>query len=137
MVIGIANEFEGADFGDKRLGKRLIKISDGFVRNSEKSIPESFESWAEVKGAYRFTSNPKVSRQEILNSHISKTEERVKEHETILAAQDKTSLNFSSHKKTGGLGYLDQVTASGIILHTTLATTEQGNHWEYSHNRAG
>ena len=125
-MVGIGDEFEGADFGDKRLGKRLEKIARGFVRNSEKSIPESFNSWAEVKATYRFTSNPKVTREEILRSHLDKTIERVKEHETILAVQDTTSLNFTDHKNTKGLGYLDQKTASGIILHTTLAVTEQG-----------
>jgi len=121
-VIGISDEFEGSEFGDKRLNR----ISEAFVKNSEKSIPESFEGWSEVKSAYRFMSNPKITREEILRSYTSKTVERVKEHDIILAVQDTTSLDFTSNKKTSRLGYLDQMTASEIIMHTTLATTEEG-----------
>ena len=121
-MIGISDEFEGSEFGDKRLNR----ISEAFVKNSEKSIPESFEGWSETKSAYRFMSNPKITREEILRSHTSKTVERLKEHDIILAVQDTTSLDFTNHKRINGLGYLDQMTASGIIMHTTLATTEEG-----------
>ena len=106
-MIGISDEFEESDFGDKRLNKRLKSISEAFVRNSENSIPESFEGWSETKSAYRFMSNPKITREEILRSHTNKTVERVKEHDTILAVQDTTSLDFTRHKNTKGLGYLD------------------------------
>lgn len=125
-MIGISDEFEGSEFGDKRLNKRLNRISEAFVKNSEKSIPESFEGWSETKSAYRFMSNPKTTREEILRSHTGKTVERLKEHDIILAVQDTTSLDFTNHKRINGLGYLDQMTASGIIMHTTLATTEEG-----------
>ncbi|MDD5682319.1 MAG: transposase, partial [Mesotoga sp.] len=60
-MIGISDEFEESDFGDKRLNKRLKSISEAFVRNSENSIPESFEGWSETKSAYRFMSNPKIT----------------------------------------------------------------------------
>jgi hypothetical protein len=125
-VIGISDEFEESDFGDKRLNKRLKSISEAFVRNSENSIPESFEGWSETKSAYRFMSNPKITREEILRSHTNKTVERVKEHDTILAVQDTTSLDFTRHKNTKGLGYLDEKNLHGIMLHTTLAVTEEG-----------
>ena len=108
------------------MNKRLNKISEAFVKNSDKSISGSFGSWSEVKGAYRFISNSKTTSEEILRSHINKTVERLKEHNVILAVQDTTSLDFTGHKKTNGLGYLDQITVSGIIMHTTLATTEEG-----------
>ncbi|MDD2333594.1 MAG: IS4 family transposase [Mesotoga sp.] len=125
-MIGISDEFEESDFGDKRLNKRLKSISEAFVRNSENSIPESFEGWSETKSAYRFMSNPKITREEILRSHTNKTVERVKEHDTILAVQDTTSLDFTRHKNTKGLGYLDEKNSHGIMLHTTLAVTEEG-----------
>ncbi|MEA2065506.1 MAG: IS4 family transposase [Thermotogota bacterium] len=125
-MIKISDEFEGSNFGDKRLNKRLKNISEAFAKNSEKSIPESFGYWAETKATYRFLSNPKVTREEILGSHTKKTVERLKEYKTILAVQDTTSLNFTNHKNTNGLGYLDVKTASGIIMHTTLAVTEKG-----------
>jgi len=35
-VVGISDEFEESDFGDKRLNKRLKSISEAFVRNSKK-----------------------------------------------------------------------------------------------------
>jgi hypothetical protein len=77
-VIGISDEFEESDFGDKR----LKSISEAFVRNSENSILESFESWSEIKSAYRFMSNPKITREEILRSRTNNTMERVKEPST-------------------------------------------------------
>lgn len=122
---GIGEEFQECSFGDERLKKRLRKISEGFASNSDKSIPNSFSGWAEVKGTYRFLDNPKVKREEILNSHISNTVERVKECETILAIQDTTSINFTRHKNTKGLGYLEVAKEKGIILHTMLAVTEE------------
>ncbi len=41
-----------------------------------KSIPFSCEDWASTKAAYRFFSNPKINKKDILAGHFQATTER-------------------------------------------------------------
>ena len=44
---------------------------------------------------------------------------------TILAVQDTTSLNYNTHEKTQGIGYISDKTL-GVNIHSCLATTTDG-----------
>lgn len=126
MLELIPEEFEYVEFGDKRLKNRLIKISQHFFLNPQESIPNSFEKWSEVKGAYRFFDSEKVSASEIRSSSIKKTIERVSKYNMILAIQDTTDLDFTGHTSIKGIGYLDVLSAQGMKVHTTLAASVEG-----------
>src|SRR5437879_12831194 len=79
-------------------------------------------------GAYRFFENPKVGMNVLLASHTEAAIDRIREHQIVLAPQDTTTLNYSTHPMTQGLGptgtQRDQ--SIGLLLHDTLAITEEG-----------
>jgi hypothetical protein len=79
-------------------------------------------------GAYRFFQNPKVTMDVVLTSHTEASIERIKEHRVVLAPQDTTTLNYSTHPMTEGLGPVNHKddTLLGLILHDTLAFTQEG-----------
>ena len=68
-----------ADFGDKRLTKRLIQLTGDLAARPEGSVPQASGGWAATKGAYRFWDNEKVTPEVIRAAHRDKTIERAKE----------------------------------------------------------
>jgi hypothetical protein len=79
-------------------------------------------------GAYRFFQNQKVTMDVVLNAHTEASIERIKEHPIVLAPQDTTTLNYTAHPMTEGLGPVNHTddTLIGLLLHDTLAFTEEG-----------
>lgn len=129
-----ASEFGIVNFGDKRLSKRLLKISDSFANSPECSINQACEDWQQSKAAYRFFQNDSVSERKILESHITKTVERAKKHTIILAIQDTSYISYKKHQKTKGLGIIAARIRSkatnfqthGLVMHTSFAVTTEG-----------
>ena len=79
------------------------------------------------RNAYRFWSNPKVSVSQILASHRDGVVARSREAKTVLAIQDTTDLNFTSHPSTEGLGFINQSKQQGIKVHSCLAVSGDGS----------
>jgi Transposase DNA-binding/Transposase Tn5 dimerisation domain len=121
-------EFEQVNLGDKRLNTRLKKLAEDLSAVPEVPINQASEDWAATKAAYRFFRNDKVTSEQILNPHQARTVERMKKESVILAVQDTSYLNFSTHKQTQGLGPIgDRRSASlGLVTHNILAVTPQG-----------
>jgi hypothetical protein len=121
-------EFGGVRLHDPRLKARLYRIGQAFYNRSQANIPEACGSKAGAMGAYRFFSNPKVTMDVLLTAHAEATIDRIKAHKLVLAPQDTTTLNYSTHPMTDGLGPINSVsdTLVGLLLHDTLAFTEEG-----------
>ncbi|MBP1741021.1 MAG: hypothetical protein H6Q48_3314 [Deltaproteobacteria bacterium] len=121
-------EFGTVRFYDDRLKQRLYRIAQDFYKDSEASIPEACGSKARTMGAYRFFQNPKVTMDVVLTAHTEMTIERIKEHGVVLVPQDTTTLDYSTHPLTEGLGPTNhrEDTSVGLLLHDTLAFTEEG-----------
>ena len=81
---------------------------------------------SDAQSIYRFWSNPKVSAEAIVNSHAEETASRALACQTVLAIQDTTDLNYTSHRKTKGLGYLNQTKQQGIKVHSCFAVSGEG-----------
>ena len=79
------------------------------------------------RSAYRFWSNPKVSVSQILASHRDGVVTRSREAKTVLAIQDTTDLNFTSHPETVGLGFINQSKQQGIKVHSCFGVSGEGN----------
>jgi hypothetical protein len=140
------SELGTADFGDKRLNNRVIKMAKDLSRQPEKSIPQIYSSvWGDTKGCYRFFDNEKVSSEKVLKPHQDNTYERVKTYSTVLVIQDTSSVDYSKHNETEGLGYLERKNFQGIKLHTIMAATVEGlplgligqKMWERDNNEYG
>lgn len=125
------NEFSTAELNDTRLTRRLQELARDFSAQPMASIPQACGRWASAKAAYRFCSNPKVSFQNIMAAHRTRTIERIgnRASEVILCPQDTTTLNYISHPATQGLGHLGtkRGRSLGIMLHSTLAVDPEGS----------
>lgn len=121
-------EFGTIRLYDNRLRERLFMIAQDFYNRPQAGIPEACGSKARAMGAYRFFNNEKVNMDVILTPHTESTIERIKEHKVVLAPQDTTTLNYCSHPATIGLGPINNIDdkSMGLILHDTLAFTEEG-----------
>lgn len=121
-------EFGTARLYDARLKQRLYTIAQDFYQHPQANIPEACGSKARTVGAYRFFHNPKVTLDVVLTPHTEATIERMKRHRVVLVPQDTTTLDYSTHPLTDGLGPTNTQGdhARGLLLHDTLAFTEAG-----------
>lgn len=119
-------ELLAADFGDVRLAERFIQLVQALEGRPEASVPQACEELAAVKAAYRFWSHTAVQPAAILRPHVEQTVQRAAGEPVVLALQDTTLLNFSSHPKTRDLGYLKTPEHRGLLLHQVLAVSGEG-----------
>ena len=124
----IEAELGGANMGDARLTARLLEMTGMFYAKPTANIPQACASAMAAKAAYRFLDNEKVQWQAILDPHYAATEARVREQALVLVAQDTTSLNYSTHPHTQGLGPIGTQSEKvrGLMVHDTMAFTAQG-----------
>jgi len=121
-------EFGGAQLGDQRLNQRLMTIARDFYANPQAQIPEACQSRAKTKAAYRFFEHPSTAMNVLLEPHYQATAQRIAKEKIVLSVQDTTSLNYSAHPLTNGLGPIGsrQDGAIGLIVHDTIALTVEG-----------
>jgi hypothetical protein len=122
------HEFAHAQLPDARLVQRLITVATDFAQHPTAPIPQACGSWDKTKAAYRFFDNDKVQPQALLAAHVQATLSRMRAHRWVLCAQDTTTLNYSTHPQTQGLGPIsnNRDKTIGLLLHCTLALTPSG-----------
>ena len=121
-------EFGRARLGDERLNQRLMRIARDFYANPQAQIPEACQSRAKTKAAYRFFGHPNTVMKDLLEPHYQATVQRIAKEKIVLSVQDTTSLNYSAHPLTNGIGPIGsrQDGAIGLIVHETMALTLEG-----------
>lgn len=130
-VAGIADlwsceELRDVALGDARLGARLFAIAATLADHPEQSLPQAFGSWAATKAAYRFFSNRRVDAGRILTAHRKATVRRIAGRDLVLSVQDTTTLDFTTHRKTHGLGRTGARGLQGLFMHSALAVSAEG-----------
>lgn len=129
------HEFARAPLADQRHIKRLQRIATAFAQRPTASIPEACGNLAAVKATYRFVENDAIVAAAIREPHHQATVQRASLHPVILAVQDTTSLNYSTHPYTEGLGPICHTSTSiGLLVHSTLAITPAGQPLGFLHN---
>jgi len=119
-------EFGEAELGDVRRNARLVQLASVLGAQPSCSLPDASDDPATLKAAYRFFDNDHVRAQAMLQSHILSTSRRMHALERVLAVQDTTYLDFTSHPNTSGLGPLAAPSHQGLLAHSTLALTPEG-----------
>jgi hypothetical protein len=124
----IEEELGQAQLGDTRLTARLLQMTGMFYAKPTANIPGACGSVKSAKAAYRFLDNEAVEWQAILQPHYQATEERIHDHRLVLVAQDTTTLNYTSHPHTTGLGPIgtNRQNVRGLMVHDTMAFTPRG-----------
>ena len=121
-------EFGGCRLPDARLNQRLLSLARDFYARPTASLPQACNSRAKTKAAYRFLEHEQTTMQTLLQSHYGATKARVSQESIVLAVQDTTSLDYTTHRATAGLGPIGSWPQGpqGLQLHSTLAFSVQG-----------
>jgi hypothetical protein len=111
-------------------------MATAFAQKPTAAIPQACPTGAEAKAAYRFLENEAISPEALRASHHQATLARVRTHRVVLAVQDTTILNYTTHPKTQGLGPIGAANGPliGLWLHSTLALTPTGQPLGFLHN---
>jgi hypothetical protein len=113
----------GTSFGDKRLDKRLGILLEQLGDKPNESIPVACGGWAETIAAYRFFDNDKVTFDQVLESHVEASIERIRCYPVVLLPQDTTDLVHTINKGSKGLGTIKETEKKELFLHPTIAIT--------------
>lgn len=129
-------EFGNAQLGDERRTHRLQMIATAFAQQPTASLPQACGPGPATQGAYRFFENDDVAPEAIRAAHQHATLDRVRRCPLVLALQDTTALNYSTHPKTRGLGPLGSHSPKtiGLLLHSTLTVTPTGQPLGFLHS---
>jgi hypothetical protein len=131
----VIHEFAQAALPDQRHRRRLQMIATAFAQKPTAPIPQACGRLAEAKATYRFIENDAIVPAAIREPHHQATVQRVSSHPIILAVQDTTTLNYSTHPCTQGLGPICHTRKTiGLLLHSTLAITPAGQPLGFLHN---
>ncbi len=122
-------EFKNMGINCGRTIKRFIRSVNTLSTKIGESIAGASDSKAEAKAMYRLFENKKVTEEVVLHAHRKATIQKIKECSEfiVLSVQDTTMLNYTSHKKTEGLGDFGAGPEDkGLIVHSALAVTPKG-----------
>lgn len=116
-------EFGGARLNDERLSQRLLTVARDFYNRPQANIPEACQSRAKTRAAYRFFDHPNTTMDKLLQPHYEATLNRIGQERIVLVAQDTTSLNYSTHPATVGLGPMSTQPKGvvGLLVHDSMA----------------
>jgi Transposase DNA-binding/Transposase Tn5 dimerisation domain len=126
MDTWVADEVRTVDLGDRRRTARLVTLLEQLGRQPGASLPQALGTWAATKAAYRFLDHPATAVDAILGAHRDALRERAAGEPVLLAIQDTTQLAYGTHAALAGRGPLTRPGHQGILLHTTLVTTDDG-----------
>ena len=116
-------EFGEAGLHDERLNRRLLTLAHDFYERPQANLPQACQSRAKTRAAYRFFDHPKITMDKLLQSHYEVTLKRISEEKIILVVQDTTTVNYSAHPLTEGLGPISPKSQGvvGLVLHDSMA----------------
>ncbi len=121
-------EFGSCDLPDVRLQTRLLSLARDFYARPTANVAQACASRAKTKAAYRFLDHEQTTMDTLLQPHYRATEARVHAESIVLAVQDTTSLNYTAHAATEGMGPIGSTAngPQGLHLHSTLVFSTQG-----------
>lgn len=127
LSLDIGVEMEGLNLNDRRLNTRCLKLIESFQNQPEAAIPAACSTAKEIKAAYRFFQNPKITPEKLLQPHTLSTIKRCQKESLVLLIEDTTEIDFTDKSVLQKLGRLDHVDRQGMYAHPTLAVSLEGN----------
>ncbi|NMQ20566.1 hypothetical protein E4P82_16000, partial [Candidatus Competibacter phosphatis] len=67
--LGRRRNWGGADLGDARLNRRLVRMAERLGAQPNASIPVACNGWAETQAAYRLLAHEAVTWERVLTPH--------------------------------------------------------------------
>lgn len=115
-----------ATWGNCQLGnaqrtKRAVAVGERMAAQPGAGLPEQMGGQAMLKGAYRLLNCPAVGLEDLWRPHHEATRQAANQYPTVLFIQDWTTLDYSHHPKTAGIGPVGSRQQRGMLLHSVLA----------------
>jgi hypothetical protein len=117
--MNIRGEVETAEFGDRRLTARLVRIAEQLAKAPHQSFPKAARSDAALEATYRFFGNESVTPAAILQPHVRATAARCAGAGAVFVAHDSIELRFTTERHD--VGRLSWDDTHGCIGHFALA----------------
>ncbi len=118
-------EMRGAVVWDPRCRKSLATMVERLTQHPEASFSHACGPAAR-QAAHRIFEHPSSTPEGLLQGHFAQTARRCEEHPLVLAVQDSTAFDFTTHQATADLGPLGQGRTRGLMGHSVLAVTLEG-----------
>jgi hypothetical protein len=119
-------EMSTVELGDQRLDTRSVELLSALGKQPNLSIPAACKGRAEIKAAYAFFDNGKVTFEKVLEPHYARTLERIAGQDVVLLVQDTTEIDVTRpEQEVVGVGDLDGC-RRGFLLHELHAFTARG-----------
>jgi hypothetical protein len=120
-------EMSTVALGDARLDTRAVTLLSTLGQRPNLSIPAACQGRAEIKAAYAFFDNDKVTFDKVLQPHQERTLQRLAQQNTVLFVQDTTEIDLTRpQQQVTGTGPLDTAARRGGFLHPLHAFTVEG-----------
>lgn len=87
------------------------------------SLPDQHDGWGELKAAYRFLDNPRVTPEGIQRAHREQVRKACALHPRVLVVEDGSELDYTAHPSVEGLGFVGGGGGRGLLQHSSLAVT--------------
>jgi hypothetical protein len=118
------NEICRANLWDPRCYNTLSGAVEKLAEHAEVSFSRALGS--QRKSISHILHHPKVLPEDLLVGHVRATHLRCLDEALILVASDTTSVDFTTHKATEGIGPLENRHRRGFLVHSALAMTPAG-----------
>src|SRR5512146_591296 len=111
----------------KRLDVRLTELLSDLGDQPTASIPAACGGYAEMRAAYRFFDNDKVTFAKILEPHFAATRQRLAAQPVALLVQDTSEADVTRpEQQVEGTGPLDGGKRRGVFVHPLVGFTPDG-----------
>jgi hypothetical protein len=121
-IADLSAELADCQFGDARLTKRARKLADALSQKPNVSIPAALQTKADIEACYRFFDNENVTPEKILQPHIERTYERIRQIDFVLLVQDTSDMDLTRpEQQVEGAGPMDSESRRGFFDHPMLA----------------
>lgn len=118
-------EFGGSRLCDARRTQRLVSIAAGAASKVGAAL-SSVCGGSGAQAVSRLMSREETTVDSVLECHTKQTGLRCEGVECVLALQDTTVLDFSTHESATGLGPTGSKGGRGLLVHDVLGVTDSG-----------
>jgi hypothetical protein len=118
--------FQRTQFRRRASFKRVLKVASAMAAAPDQSLPKQHPAWGDLKAAYGFFNNSKVTPAELQRTHREQVRAACADQDRILVVQDGSELDFSNHPSVKGLSFIGNGAGRGLLQHSSLAVTTDG-----------
>jgi len=113
--------FGAVQLRDVRRTQRAVGLAAALLRRPQASLPEQLCAPAALKAAYRLLGEADVTYQHLLTPHWEQTRQAAGAQPVVLMVQDTSTIDYTHHPKTTGLGPIGDGRGKGYLLQSVLA----------------